>query len=112
MLINSHIRIYVPIDLNHKAILRHLAAVINRYGEANEDNEFYFAADVEKLVAQLEIYDEIWSIRHMPEDGDHSAETKALATDFIRMLEEIPDGCAETFPFEMIDELRREYLEN
>ena len=26
------------------------------------------------------------------------------------LLENIPDGCAECFPFETIDELKREYL--
>jgi len=25
-------------------------------------------------------------------------------------LEKIPDGCAELFPFELIDELKEEYL--
>ena len=29
---------------------------------------------------------------------------------FVAELEEIPDGCAELFPFEVIDELRSEYL--
>ena len=28
----------------------------------------------------------------------------------IAALEEIPDGCAETFPFELIEDLRREYF--
>ena len=105
----DNIRIYVPIDLNHKAILRRLRAVINRYEEANEDNEFAFSADVQKLISQLEIYDQVWYVRHMPKKGDHSAEARALAADFVKLLEEIPDGCAETFPFEMIDELKEEY---
>ena len=30
----------------------------------------------------------------------------------IAALEEIPDGCAETFPFELIEDLRREYFPN
>ena len=30
----------------------------------------------------------------------------------VERLEGIPDGCAECFPFEMIDELKREYLED
>ena len=29
---------------------------------------------------------------------------------FVAELEEIPDGCAEQFPFELIDELRSEFL--
>ena len=26
------------------------------------------------LVAQIEIYDQIWYVRHMPKEGEHSAE--------------------------------------
>ena len=45
-------------------------------------------------------------------DGNkkHSAEAIDLVEAFIQRLEEIPDGCAELFPFETIDELREEYL--
>lgn len=32
--------------------------------------------------------------------------------EIVTRLEEIPDGCAECFPFELIDELKREYLLN
>lgn len=42
-------------------------------------------------------------------DEEHSAEAKRLIERFVKELEEIPDGCAETFPFDMIDELREEY---
>ena len=57
------------------------------------------------LWAQAEIYDQVWYVRHMTESGKHSAEMIRLAKDFVAMLEDIPDGCAECFPFEMIDEL-------
>lgn len=30
--------------------------------------------------------------------------------EFVERLEKIPDGCAECFPFEMIERLRIEYL--
>ena len=62
------------------------------------------------LISQIEIYDQIWSVRHVPEEGEHSEEAKKLVREFIAKLEEIPDGCAECFPFETIDELREEYL--
>lgn len=46
----------------------------------------------------------------MPKGEDsHSAEAKKLIERFVKELEEIPDDCAETFPFEMIEELRKEY---
>lgn len=43
--------------------------------------------------------------------GNHSAEAVELMKDFVALLEKIPDACAECFPFEEIDELKREYLE-
>ena len=34
-----------------------------------------------------------------------------LVKGFVSKLEEIPDGCSEIFPFNVIDELKQEYLE-
>jgi hypothetical protein len=42
--------------------------------------------------------------------GEHSAEAIELIKEFIARLEEIPDGYAEIFPFELIDELKEEFL--
>ncbi|WP_044931698.1 hypothetical protein [Oribacterium sp. NK2B42] len=47
-----------------------------------------------------------------PEEGKHSSEAVELVREFVKRLEEIPDGCAECFSFETIDEMSREYLEN
>ena len=106
----DNIRIYVPIDLNQDAILRRLDTVIQHYGEATEKNEMDFTIDVNMILAQVEIYDQIWFVRHMPDRGEHSQEAKEIVKKIIARLEEIPDGCAECFPFEMIDELKEEYL--
>ena len=46
----------------------------------------------------------------MPEGRRHSKEAVDVIREFVKKLEEIPDGCAETFPFELIDELKEEYL--
>lgn len=62
------------------------------------------------LVSQIEIYDQIWYARHMTENSNLSREVVELVKEFIARLEEIPDGCAESFPFELIDTLRKEYL--
>ena len=107
---DDNVRVFIPMDLNKDAILRRLEEVIARYGEANEDNEINFSIDVDLLIFQIEIYDQIWYVRHMPEEGKHSAEAISLVKDFVSRLEEIPDGCAECFPFETIDELKKEYL--
>ena len=82
-----------------------------RYGEANEKNEIDFSFDVNMLLSQVEIYDQIWYVRHMSEGRKHSAEAIDLVRTIIERLKEIPDGCAEIFPFELIDELKEEYLE-
>ena len=108
----DNIRIYVPIDLNRDAILRRLDRIIQQYEEATEENEMEFSIDVDLIISQLEIYDQIWFVRHMPPEGNHSREAKALVKEIVTRLEEIPDGCAECFPFELIDELKREYLLN
>ena len=106
----DNVRIYIPMDLNRDAILRRLDAVIAYYGEANEGNELDFSVDVDMIISQLEIYDQVWYVRHMPPEGEHSREAISLAKEFVSRLEEIPDGCAECFPFGTIDELKREYL--
>ena len=114
----DHIRVYVPLDLNADDILRRLRFLVCRYGEANERNEFYFYMDVGRLVSQIEIYDQVWFAREgrtraIGDDSEsekHSSKAVELVRRFVAELEEIPDGCAELFPFELIDELRREYL--
>lgn len=106
----DNIRVYIPLDLNKKAILRRLKTTITHYGEVNEKNESDFQMDVETLISQVEIYDQVWYVRHMPAEGVHSREAIELVKEVISLLEQIPDGCAETFPFEMIDKLKSEYL--
>lgn len=106
----DNVRVYIPLDINKKLILNRLEMLINYFEEANEDNEFNFSMDVEKLITQIEIYDRVWYLKKMPQEGDHSKEAIELVGEFVAMLEEIPDGCAELFPFEIIDELRQKYL--
>jgi len=108
--VDDNIRLYVPLDINAGAILRRLRWLVCQYGEASEWNESYFSLDVERLVSQIEIYDQIWSLRRMPKEAKHSREAVALVEQFVSILEDIPDEGAECFPFELIDELREEYL--
>lgn len=97
-------------DLNKVTILRRLDNIIRLYGEAKEDNENEFSIDVGMIISQLEIYDQIWFVRHAPKKEEHSREAIELVTEIIARLEGIPDGCVECFPFELIDELKQEYL--
>ena len=43
---DDNVRIYVPLGLNHNAILRRLDQLIFNYEVANEANEFEFVNDV------------------------------------------------------------------
>ena len=107
---DDNIRVYVPLDINADAIMRRLSHIISYYEEANEDNEFNFSADVNLIISQVEIYDQIWGVRHGMNEKGHSTEAIALIREFVAVLERIPDGCAEFFPFEIIDELKAEFL--
>ena len=106
----DNIRMFVPLDLNKESILRRLDKLIYHYGEVREYNEYEFSTDVDLLVAQIEIYDQVWCKRHNLDQGMHSSEALELVKAFVSRLEEIPDACAERFPFETIDELKEDYL--
>ncbi|WP_026661135.1 hypothetical protein [Butyrivibrio sp. AC2005] len=108
---DDNVRVYVPLDLNKEATLRRLDHVIAHYGETNENDEMDFSVDVGMILSQVEVYDQVWYVRNMPEDGKHSKEAVALVREIVESLKAIPDGCAERFPFEDITELEREYLQ-
>ena len=69
-----------------------------------------FDSDVGMLISQIEIYDQIWYVRHTPLENRHSDEAVSLVKEFVARLGAIPDGCAVYFPFELIDELKEKYL--
>lgn len=46
----------------------------------------------------------------MSKKGEYSREAIEFVTEIIARLEGIADGCVECFPFELIDELKQEYL--
>lgn len=49
-----------------------------------------FGMDVGMIISQLEIYDQMWFIRHMPEEREHSQEAKKLVREIITRLEQYP----------------------
>lgn len=107
---SDNIRIYIPMDLNKESILRRLRNVIAKYGAASEKNESDYSVEVGQIISQIEIYDQIWFVRNIPKAGNHSEKAIELVKEFISMLEEIPDECAERFPFDTINELKGEFL--
>lgn len=108
------------VKINPESILARLDSIIRHYGEATEENEFEFSSDVSELVSQIEIYDQAIINKYKSSEtgelssylgkNDHSKEAIELVEEFVDVLRDIPDGCAELFPFDMIDELTEEYL--
>lgn len=94
--------------------------MIGHYEEANERNEFDFCQNTEALLDLVKICDQFWKEREPDQvlkiekkkgpAALHSKKAVDLIQAFVDILEEIPDGCAEMFPFEMIDRLKREYF--
>ena len=107
---SDNIRIYVPLDLNKKAILRRLDAVIEKYGYTSEENEMAYSLDVERLVFQIEIYDQYCYIKELPKDKKHSTKAIELVKAFVDRLDRISVTDSEYFPYRMIRELNAEYL--
>lgn len=68
--VEDNVRMYIPMDLNREAILRRLDRVIAHYGEANEENEMEFRADVDAIISQIEIYDSLVFTYFKPSIGD------------------------------------------
>lgn len=106
---DDNVRVYVPMDISQDSVIARLRNVIYKYGEANEANEMSFSVDVEQVLFQLDIYDEYWLEHENPSNEEHSRHGTELAKKVIQVLEDIPDGCAECFPFETIDQLKHEY---
>ena len=98
---DDNIRVYLPMDICKSAILRRLADVISLYGHAAEANEMDFSYDVNSLISQIEIYDQVWFVRHCHKHGRHSTEAIDLVKEFVRILEDIPidDAVSSVFPF-------------
>ena len=107
---DDNIRVYLPMDICKSAILRRLADVISRYGPATEANEMDFSYDVNTLISQIEIYDQVWFVRHCPKHDRHSAEAIELVKEFVVKLEDIQVNDAVFFPYDTINELKKEHL--
>lgn len=106
---DDNIRIYVPLDINQDSVMDRLYNIISRYKEATEENEMSFSVEVTILLNQLDVYDQYWFKHEDQSNGKHSKHGTELAQKILEELQSIPDGCAECFPFETIDQLKAEY---
>ena len=85
------------------------------FGNPTEENESALTAEVGKLVSQLEIYDQVWTVRDLknayrnsPEGALHCLQGKELAPKFIAMLME-NEGAGDSFPYNIVNGLREAF---
>lgn len=110
---DDNVRIYVPLDLNVDQILHRLRGIYRVMESPDDMNEADFWVETNKIVAQLEIYDQVWVARNLKDavrinDNIHSPKGIQLAKEIISILME-DEGCAESFPYNIIDELQAEF---
>ena len=110
---DDNVRIYVPLDLNADQILCRLREIYRVMESPDDMNESDFWVETNKIVAQLEIYDQVWVARNLKDavrinDNIHSPKGIQLAKEIIAILME-DEGCAESFPYNIIDELQAEF---
>ena len=102
----------VPMDLNMNEIMFRVYRLYSVLGYLTERNESEFSTKMEQIVSQLEIYDQVWTVRdmeHAIQKGHpmvrHSQQGTALARKLIDYME-THDGCAECYPYDIIKELK------
>ena len=107
-------RVYIPLDLNKSAFLRRLEHVLDKFGDITWRNESNAYAEVQKIISQIEIYDQLWFVREgnfkTDENGmiyGHSQHATIVIQEIIKRFEAV-DTC-EDFPYDIIDELKKEY---
>lgn len=110
----DNIRVYAPLDLNGDIILRRLHHIISLFGDATEKNEMDYGIAVNQLISQIEIYDQIWYARNPVSVGiglkQHSEKAVKLAEQFVDVLQKMPVADSEFFPYDIIEELKKDYL--
>ena len=79
ILADDNVRIYIPLDLNADQILSRLQQIYRVMGNPNDMNEMEFSCEVIELTKKI--------INVLMED----------------------EGCAECFPYDVVDELKAEF---
>ena len=110
----DNVRVYVPMDLKAENILYQLRSLFEMLGSPSWENESAYTLETGKIIAQLEIYDQVWAARGHHDKASnepgviHSREGIDLARKIVAYLED-KDGTADSFPYDLIDDLRREF---
>lgn len=112
---DDNVRIYVPMDLNADNIMYQLYSLYRLLGEPTEKNEYKYSSGVRKIISQLEIYDQVCTVRNFEQAVEkenngihHSRQGISLAKEIVSYMED-NEGDAECFPYEEIEELRKAF---
>lgn len=102
----------VPMDLNMNEIMFRVYRLYSVLGYPTERNESEFSTKMGQIVSQLEIYDQVWAVRDMEHAIQkdyptvrHSQQGTVLARKLIDYME-MHDGCAECYPYDIIEDLK------
>lgn len=111
----DNVRIYAPMDLNADSIMWRLYSLYDVLGYPTESNESAYCVGVRRVIDQLEICEQVWTARNIEEsiqkeNGEvrHSRKRIELAGKIAQYLED-NEGIAECFPYDEVEELKREF---
>ena len=110
----DNLRVYIPLDLNKAAFLRRLDHILDKYPDITWRNESNVYMEVRSILAQIEIYDQLWFVREGMIKNDengmicgHSQHATEVVKEIIKRLEAV-DTC-EDFLYDVLDELKKVY---
>ena len=114
---DDNVRIYAPMDLNSDYIIQRLHMLEAALGDPDEPNESWYLTGMQKVMVQLEVYDQVWAARDLAHavqkvlgKNYHSQQGINLAARIVECLEMARENsAAECYPFEMIEALKEEY---
>lgn len=113
---DDNVRIYVPLDLNDDSIIAQLEQLYEKLGSPTEDNELAYLSGVGRIIRELEIYDQVMTVRDLsnavqnePGGVYHSKKGIALAKRMVDIFN-ADEGTAEMYPFIQIEQLTEEFL--
>ena len=62
---DDNVRIYAPMDLNSDYIIQRLHMLEATLGNPDESNESWYLTGMQKVMVQLEVYDQVWAARDL-----------------------------------------------
>ena len=100
--------VYVPMIVNKEKIVGKLRGLIARLGDCDWRNEMDYQVETDRLIRQIEVFDELVK-QESGVDTAHAEETVSLVKDFVAIIIQMTDDDGETYPYEEILELSKEY---